>query len=51
MEARSANAFRKNLASGAITNCGRFLGFNGPLVEVQVPSHIKLLNGATRVFV
>jgi hypothetical protein len=43
--------FRKNLAVGTITNCGRVLAFNGPLVEVQVPSHIKLGNGATRVFV
>lgn len=43
--------FRKGLAIGTVTNCGRVLGFNGPLVEVQVPSHIKLRNGATRVFV
>jgi hypothetical protein len=43
--------FRKTLAIGTVTNCGRVLGFNGPLVEVQVPLHIKLSNGATRVFV
>jgi hypothetical protein len=43
--------FRKSLVIGTVTNCGRVLGFNGPLVEVQVPSHIKLPNGATRVFV
>lgn len=44
-------SFRKGLAVGTKTNCGRVLAFNGPLVEVQVPSHIKLANGATRVFV
>jgi hypothetical protein len=43
--------FRKGLVVGMVTNCGRVLGFNGPLVEVQVPSHVKLRNGATRVFV
>jgi hypothetical protein len=43
--------FRKGLAVGTKTNCGRVLAFNGPLVEVQVPFHIKLANGATRVFV
>jgi hypothetical protein len=43
--------FRKSLVVGTVTNCGRVLGFNGPLVEVQVPSHVKLRNGATRVFV
>jgi hypothetical protein len=43
--------FRKSLVIGTMTNCGRVLGFNGPLVEVQVPSHIKLNNGATRMFV
>jgi hypothetical protein len=43
--------FRKQLAIGTRTNCGRVLAFNGPLVEVQVPSHIQLRNGATRVFV
>jgi hypothetical protein len=43
--------FRKSLVIGTVTNCGRVLGFNGPLVEVQVPSHIKLQNGATRMFV
>lgn len=43
--------FRKNLSVGTLTNCGRVLGFNGPLVEVQVPSHVQLRNGATRVFV
>ena len=43
--------FRKQLAVGTRTNCGRVLGFNGPLVEVQVPSHIQLRNGATRMFV
>jgi hypothetical protein len=43
--------FRKGLVVGTVTNCGRVLGFNGPLVEVQVPSHVKLRNGATRVFV
>jgi hypothetical protein len=43
--------FRKTLAIGTATNCGRVLAFNGPLVEVQVPTHIKLRNGATRVFV
>jgi hypothetical protein len=44
-------SFRKSLAVGTKTNCGRVLAFNGPLVEVQVPTHIKLRNGATRVFV
>ncbi len=44
-------AFRKNLATGTMTNCGRVLGFNGPLVEVQVPAGVRLSNGATRVFV
>jgi hypothetical protein len=44
-------SFRKGLAVGTVTNCGRVLAFNGPLVEVQVPTHIKLRNGATRVFV
>jgi hypothetical protein len=43
--------FRKGLVVGTATNCGRVLGFNSPLVEVQVPSHVKLRNGATRVFV
>jgi hypothetical protein len=43
--------FRKMLAVGTMTNCGRVLAFNGPLIEVQVPSHIKLQNGATRMFV
>lgn len=43
--------FRKGLVVGTMTNCGRVLAFNGPLVEVQVPSHIRLRNGATRVFV
>lgn len=43
--------FRKQLTIGTRTNCGRVLGFNGPLVEVQVPSHIELRSGATRVFV
>jgi hypothetical protein len=43
--------FRKTLAIGTVTNCGRILAFNGPLVEVQVPTHVKLRNGATRVFV
>jgi hypothetical protein len=43
--------FRKSLVIGTVTNCGRVLGFNGPLVEVQVPSHIKLQNGAPRMFV
>jgi hypothetical protein len=43
--------FRKGLVVGTVTNCGRVLGFNGPLVEVQVPSHVKLRNGATRMFV
>lgn len=43
--------FRKALVVGTKTNCGRVLGFNGPLVEVQVPTHIQLRNGATRVFV
>lgn len=43
--------FRKTLVVGTKTNCGRVLGFNGPLVEVQVPTHIQLRNGATRVFV
>ena len=43
--------FRKQLTIGTRTNCGRLLGFNGPLIEVQVPSHIQLRNGATRMFV
>lgn len=43
--------FRKALVVGTKTNCGRVLGFNGPLVEVQVPTHVQLRNGATRVFV
>lgn len=43
--------FRKQLAVGTRTNCGRVLGFNGPLVEVQVPSNVQLRNGATRMFV
>jgi hypothetical protein len=44
-------SFRKSLTIGTMTNCGRVLAFNGPLVEVQVPSHVQLRNGATRVFV
>jgi hypothetical protein len=43
--------FRKSLVVGTVTNCGRVLAFNGTLVEVQVPSHVQLRNGATRVFV
>ncbi|MFD1767086.1 hypothetical protein ACFSAG_09540 [Sphingorhabdus buctiana] len=44
-------SFRKSLTVGTKTNCGRVLAFNGPLVEVQVPSHVQLRNSATRVFV
>lgn len=36
-EVRSA-AFRQNLEIGSQTNCGLVLGFNGPLVEVQLKS-------------
>lgn len=44
-------AFETNLAIGTETNCGMILDIKGPIVEVQVPSYVRLGNGQTRVFV
>ena len=51
IEGPTIAAFQRGVAIGSEINCGLVLGFNGPLVEVQVPVGIKLPNGAARVFV
>lgn len=51
MEGPKIVVFQRSVVVGSETNCGIVLGFNGPLVEVQVPADIKLPNGASRVFV
>ncbi len=43
--------FQQELKVGEDTNCGLILELKGPLVEVQVPTDIKLQSGASRVFV